>query len=225
MTPKFATRSSTIRKECGNVDELVWTPVSPLRAALVPGRHGSESVPPGIVLVEITGFSLVQVMARRAGWTRLAKAAKKCFGVVPPSQPRAVKIKNGVLIWSGPDQFLVLGNETMRDEITSHFGGLASLSEQGDGRVMLAVTGAKARHMLAKVYSLDLHPQAFEVGAAAATSIEHINVNLWRSADNADGYPVFHILLPSSFAASLWETLVGSSAEFGVAVKSKNFSP
>jgi methylglutamate dehydrogenase subunit D len=207
------------------VGDLVWTPVSPLRAALVPGRHGSESVLPGVVLFEITGFSLVQVMARRAGWTRVEKASEKYFGVAPPTQPRTVEFKNGVLIWSGPEQFLVLANETMQAEIASHFGGLASLSKQGDGRVMLSVSGAKARHMLAKVCSLDLHPQAFDVGAAAATSIEHINVNLWRSGDNAEGSPVYHMLLPSSFAASLWETLVNSSAEFGVAVGSKNFSP
>ena len=55
-------------------------------------------------------------------------------------------------------------------------------------------------------------------GAAAATSIDHTGVNLWRDANAADGSPVFNILVFTSFADSIWHTILDSSAEYGVEV-------
>jgi sarcosine oxidase subunit gamma len=72
--------------------------------------------------------------------------------------------------------------------------------------------------MLAKVSSVDFHEDAFPVGAAASTSVDHTTVNLWRSADAADGSPVFNLLVFSSFAGSLWHTILDSSVEYGVEV-------
>ena len=60
--------------------------------------------------------------------------------------------------------------------------------------------------MLAKLSSIDLHPAAFPLGAAAATSIDHTSVNLWRDSDLPDGQAVFNLLVFATFAQSLWHT-------------------
>ncbi|TGR94328.1 sarcosine oxidase subunit gamma family protein, partial [Mesorhizobium sp. M1C.F.Ca.ET.188.01.1.1] len=92
--------------------------------------------------------------------------------------PRAVGASDATLIWSGPDQFLVLskdGKHTM-EALAPGFAGSASLSDQSHARALISISRAKARAMLAKLSSIDLHPDVFGVGAAAATSMDHTSV-------------------------------------------------
>jgi len=72
------------------------------------------------------------------------------------------------------------------------------------------------RDVLAKLSSLDLADSAFSVGWAAATSIDHTPVNLWRADDRPAGAPVFNILVLTSFAESLRQTFLDAAAEYGV---------
>ena len=123
-------------------------------------------------------------------------------------------------IWSGPDQFFALskgGKHTM-DTLASAFSIAASLSDQSHARALISISGGKARTMLAKLSSIDLHAAAFPVGAAAATSMDHTSVTLWRGKDPADGQAVFNVLVFATFAESLWHTMLDSAAEYGVAI-------
>ena len=104
------------------------------------------------------------------------------------------------------------------DAARRSFAGFASLSEQSDGRALIRISGPRARDLLAKFCSLDLHPAAFPVGSAAATSIDHTPVTLWRDEDGADGAAVFNLLVFSSFAESLWHTILDSGAEYGIEI-------
>jgi sarcosine oxidase subunit gamma len=92
--------------------------------------------------------------------------------------------------------------------------GLASLSNQSDGRTIIRVSGPKVRQALAKGVPIDLHPRAFRVGDTALTVVGHIGVHFWQ----LDETPTYEFAVFRSFSASLWEWLVASSAEFGVAV-------
>ena len=199
--------------------ELDWTETSPLSRIQATGRHGAREGVTGLSMAELTGFDLVQVMARRGQWAAVGEACAGALGKAPPATPQAVRAQGAVLIWSGPDQFLVLAPrgdaiEGMRGALA----GSASLSEQSDGRALIRISGPRARDMLAKVSSLDLHPAVFPVAAAAATSIDHTPVNLWRG-DDADGGPVFFMLVFATFAESLWRTLLDSGAEYGIAIE------
>ncbi len=201
--------------------DFSWTATSPLQAALKPGRHGEKTGPAGVSLTEITGFSLVQVLARRGRWNDVAAAAKTAFGADAPATPLAVAAGQTTLIWSGPGQFLALdptgyGSGAVA-RLAEAFAGAASLSDQSDGRALIRIAGPMARDLLAKICSVDLHPAVFQVGAAAATSIDHTGVNLWRTADDAAG-AVFDILVFSTFAESLWHTILDHAAEYGVEV-------
>jgi sarcosine oxidase subunit gamma len=186
----------------------------------MPRHLDGPAAAPGVVLSELTGFSLVQVMARRGRWAETVKAAEACFGVPAPDRPAFVMGKAASLIWSGPQQFLALAHGNgFADPLASlrqAFAGIASLSDQSDGRCLIRLSGPRIRDTLAKICSLDLHDTAFPVGAAAATSIDHTNVSLWRCPDAPGEGPVYHLLVFTSFADSLWRTILDSAAEFGV---------
>lgn len=202
--------------------DFTWTASSPLQHATTPGRRGAAVHQPGIVLSEVRDFSLVLVFARRGQGPAVAKAAEARFGVDAPSTPQAVAGKSTTLIWSGADQFYALfassEGQSPVEALRDSFAGKASLSDQSDGRALIRISGPSARKMLAKLSSLDLDDTVFPVCAAAATSIDHTGVNLWRDANAADGSPVFNVLVFTSFADSIWNTILDSSAEYGVEV-------
>ena len=198
--------------------EFSWAATTPLSRALVAGHHGAAGSA-GLSMSELADFDLVQVMARRGKWSAVAKVGKTAFGVALPEKSLAVAAGGSLLIWSGPDQFLVLSaRDSAMETARSTFAGMASLSEQSDGRSLIRISGARARDMLAKVCSLDLHPSAFPPGTAAATSIDHTSVNLWRGEDGADSAAVFNLLVFATFAESLWRTLLDSGAEYGIKI-------
>ncbi|RUU09971.1 sarcosine oxidase subunit gamma, partial [Mesorhizobium sp. M6A.T.Ca.TU.002.02.2.1] len=135
--------------------------------------------------------------------------------------PKVVCASDVTLIWSGPDQFFVLskGGKHTTDILSQAFSQSASLSDQSHARALISVSGAKARAMLAKLSSIDLHPAAFSIDAAAATSIDHTSVNLWRGNDRPDGQAVFNLLVFATFAESLWHTMLDAAAEYGVDIR------
>ena len=200
--------------------DYLWNAQSPLHKAVASGRLGAESGQPGVTLTELRDFSLVQVMARRGQWEATASAARKHFEVAAPARPAAAFRGKTVLIWSGPDQFLALtegsGVASPLTPMRKLFEGVASLSDQSDGRALIRISGVRVRDAMAKVCSLDLDDSVFPVGSAAATSIDHTGVSLWRSADGPDGNAVFYLLVFTSFADSLWHTIVDAAAEYGI---------
>ena len=205
--------------------ELDWNATTPLSRIYTAGRHGMKESAAGLAMTEITEFELVQVMARRGQWGAVAQACTQAYGKAAPAKPEAVEAGDALLIWSGPDQFLVLSAReagAALEKARSAFSGTASLSEQSDGRSLIRISGARARDMLAKVCSLDLHPAVFPVGAAAASSIDHTSVNLWRGKDSSvkegDSEATFYLLVFATFAESLWHTLLDSGAEYGITI-------
>ncbi|ESZ51383.1 sarcosine oxidase subunit gamma [Mesorhizobium sp. L2C054A000] len=196
--------------------DFSWDVRSPLERALAPGAYGVQG-DAGVSLTEIRNFDLVQVMARRGKAGDLAEADAR-FGVAAPETPKAGGTADATLIWSGPDQFFVLSKGGRTEVLAQTFASSASLSDQSHARVLISICGLKARAMLAKLSSIDLHPDAFPVGAAAATSMDHTSVTLWRGGDQADGQAVFNLLVFATFAESLWHTMLDSAAEYGVAI-------
>ncbi|MER8571068.1 sarcosine oxidase subunit gamma [Mesorhizobium sp. M1409] len=200
--------------------DFSWASRSPLEHALVAGGHGASSIEAGVSLTEIRNFDLIQVMARRGQAAELAKVAIARFGLAASDVPKAIQAQDATLIWSGPDQFFVLskGGKHAMQMLAPALSGPASLSDQSHARVVVSISGAKARMMLAKLSSIDLHAGAFPIGAAAATSMDHTSVTLWRGNDRADGVAVFRLLVFATFAESLWHAMLDSAAEYGVAV-------
>ncbi|MEZ5811201.1 MAG: sarcosine oxidase subunit gamma family protein [Rhizobiaceae bacterium] len=193
----------------------VWHVSSPLEAVATTGRHGASEGKAGIAMREIRSFRLFLVMARRGRAAAMRKTARALFGADPGDTPGAVAGSGGcIMIWSGPDQFYALtpvAGARQLDELKTAFAPSASVSDQSGGRALIRVAGPRVRDCLAKLLSIDLHPDVFGIGGTAATLVAHMPVNVWRDGDDA-----FNILVFAGYAETLWTTILDHGAEYGV---------
>lgn len=76
----------------------------------------------------------------------------------------------------------------------------------------LAVTGAQAAAMFAKICGVDLRPHAFPQGRVAQTSVARLNGVIVR--DDRGEVPFYHLLADCAAAEYLWDCLLDAMAEF-----------
>jgi heterotetrameric sarcosine oxidase gamma subunit len=213
----FARRVLSIRKARGCVSSFSLTPVSSLDAFRAPLPH-REAEKPGVTIIERTGVSLFQVLARKGADVQLAERVLEMFNVALPSTPRYVGSSPISCVWAGPSQWLALceqrGCEAFTVSLSSSLLGFASAVDQSDGRTIIRVSGPRAREALAKGLPIDLHPRVFRGGDAAITAVPHIGVHFWQ----LDDVPTYELTMFRSFAIAFCEWLVEASAEFGVRI-------
>lgn len=174
---------------------------SALRRHVAPATTPSGE--PGVFLREREGVTLANVAALRGREAELAEAVRSAYGVELPTTPRRAETGNNGFVWAGPGKWLA--TSTAGADFTTL---PAAVSEQSDGRTVLAVSGPKARETLATLISLDLHPRAFKTGDAAMTHAASIAVHLWRS----DDAPTYEIVCFRTFAATLWRWIAHAGA-------------
>lgn len=197
--------------------EFAWNP----RPAFVPvpaAGHPSRSAATGFAMEEQADFRLLQVLVRRGHWREASHVSECLWGGAPPERPMAVFAPLATLLWSGPGQFFALLCPSVPDAFAEHekpFDGVASLSDQGSGRVFWRLSGRRLRAVLARVCSIDLDPRVFPAGHAASTAIDHTNVVMWRMREGSDHDPVFGLLVFASFARSLLGTLTDAAFDDG----------
>lgn len=171
--------------------------VSPLQDAAKPGRFGVAVSAPGVSMSIIHPTILVSVIARKGKSKAVAQALKE--------------LRSAAVMWAGPDQYYVGG--VSAGEIKKKLGGTASVVDQSHGRVVMRVSGPKARVVLAKGTPVDLHPDKFLIGASAMTQMAHVGVHVTRTSEDEFTLSVFR-----GFSESFWEWLTTSAAEFGYQV-------
>lgn len=140
-------------------------------------------------------------------------AVKQAYGVELPGGPKRIAGKDIEFIWFGPDQWLALAPRADGRDLEVELKALlpnASIVDQSDGRVIVRISGERARDVLAKGVPIDLHPQSFSLNDAAVTHASHIGIILWQT----DGAPTFEIALFRSYADSFSDWLIDSAAEF-----------
>lgn len=175
--------------------------VSPLADMAIQGRFGADKGQPGVSFSVRHPLSILTVIAR-AGQGPATAAALKGYTAQ----------------WAGPDQYFVIAEGraegALYREVKSALSGLASVSDQSHGRVVIRISGPKARNVLAKGTPVDLHPDAFAVGKSALTQMAHVGIHLTRVADNTYDLSVFR-----GFSESYWEWITEQAEEFGYQVK------
>lgn len=184
--------------------EIAFPRVSPLADVALQGRFGADRGAPGVEFRVRHPLSILTVIARKGKSNAVADAL--------------AALKGATVQWAGPDQYFVLaegrGEGALYREAKAMLDGLASVSDQSHGRVVIRVAGAKARNVLAKGTPVDLHPDAFPVGTSAMTQMAHVGVHLTRVAEDAYDLSVFR-----GFAESFWEWITEQAEEFGYQVK------
>jgi heterotetrameric sarcosine oxidase gamma subunit len=209
-----------------SVADRIWDARSPLGTIKTGERHGVETDSPGLWLSDIGAFDLALVMTRKGKHEETARACATRFGASSPAAGRLDRTHDALLVSSGPDQFLALRPMTSASSgiaLRDAFAGTASVSDQSHGRCLIGITGPNARDALAKLCSLDLDNSAFPARSAAATMVDYTSVNLWR-LDDENGVARFCMLVPASFAQSLWHGLIEAGAEYGVELRQTAFT-
>jgi sarcosine oxidase subunit gamma len=183
--------------------ERTFPRVSALAQVAVQGRFGADKGTPGVTLHMRHPLSIATVIARKGKSKALSEAL---------SRMKAVNV-----MWAGPDQYFVQaegrGENALAAELTSALAGLASVSDQSHGRVVIRIEGPKARAVLTKGTPVDLHAAAFPVGKSALTQMAHVGVHLTRVSEDGFELSVFR-----GFSQSFWEWLCEQSEEFGYLV-------
>ena len=179
------------------------------------GRAGRGTDVAGVRLQPLGRRALATLIAGPGLDRALDEAVRACFGCGLPTAGRTAFGVAGGLVWSGPGQWLAVAEgETHFAAWPQKLAGLAAVTDQTDARALVRVGGRNARTALAKGVSIDLHPAVFTAGSAAATSVAHIAIQLWRPTE-AESYV---IAVPRSFAGSFWSWLITAAASFGTDV-------
>lgn len=183
------------------VAEMVLPRVSPLAHVALQGRFGADRGEPGVTFNVRHPLSIVTVIARQG-------KAKATADALRPHAPQ----------WAGPEQYFVVaegrGEGALYRELKAKLDGIASVSDQSHGRIIIRIAGPKARRVLAKGTPVDLYPDEFPVGKSALTQMAHVGVHLTRVADDTYDLSVFR-----GFSQSFWEWITEQAAEFGYQVR------
>lgn len=191
---------------------------SPLAGVAATGRFGRTIGVAGVRIREITDAEGIAVVARRGRTADVAAVLSRHVGSPAFDAPKRVAGNGLVISGTGPGQWLAMtqSNDTVTplDALRAGLDGLAAVTDQGDGRVILAVSGNRARDALAKGIAVDLDPAVFTIGDLAQTSASHIGLQIAL----IDAAPTFEIVSARSTAGSLWAWLTASAAEYGIEV-------
>jgi sarcosine oxidase subunit gamma len=159
-----------------------------------------------------------------AGDSELRQAVRGVLGTNLPTEPgRSSTGTTATTLWLGPDEWLITcppdGVASLVAELERAASGHhASIVDVSDARSVIRISGPKARDLLAKGCSLDLHARVFPVGAVAQCLITKADVVLHHIAettgeDGVDG-SVFNVHVARSMTEYLWLWLTDAAADY-----------
>ncbi|OYD83826.1 sarcosine oxidase subunit gamma [Azospirillum brasilense] len=181
------------------------------RSAFAEVAPGGLFERPGVIRLRDAGRRPKTLLRGRPSPEWRATAAG-VLGAAPPEQPGAAgRSPIADILWLGPDEWLVLGNGPNSLAPALLRAGLAA-AEVGDGLPELALSGPRAREVLAGGTALDLHPSAFPAGRATRTRLGRIGILLQRAEDGGDG-PVFRLHVERPWAGYLWSWLADAALD------------
>jgi sarcosine oxidase subunit gamma len=192
-------------------------PVSALARIASVGRHGLRHGAPGLLIQELDGLQIISLAARQGRGRSLSAAVHQRWHLELPRTPRVVEGEGVAFVWSGAHQWLAIANEDAGElaaELQAVAQSAASITAQGNGRVVLRLSGPAVGDVLSSVVPIDLHPRVFRPGDTALTLAGQIGVQI-RQIDDT---PSFEIIAFRSFAGSLLQTVLEVGLKFGVEI-------
>ncbi len=198
--------------------------LSALAAVYRPGNFGTlGSTGPGITIAERHPLAMVQVAGRREEGATLRAGIEATLGVAPDTATNRASMRGTTaILWVGPGRWLVVAPEREDSDLEARLRAgfvatQAAITDLGNGRTVLRITGLRARDLLAKGSSIDFHGRAFPVGSCAQGLLGHVGVLIHA----VDAAPTFDLYVARSYAQTGWEWLTESGAEYGYRVNAK----
>lgn len=122
------------------------------------------------------------------------------------------------VLWLGPSEFLVVAPEEAHDSLggtlfasltTALSGAPGQVVDLSANRTTFELSGARARAVLEKGCSVDLHPRTFRPGTAVNTEVGNIPVVLEKTGEES-----FRLFPRASFADFLGRWLLDAMREY-----------
>jgi methylglutamate dehydrogenase subunit D len=173
----------------------------------------------GLHIIERTTLALATVLVRKGKSAGLATRVRERFGIELPREPRRAVAGDITFAGTAPGAWLATCENADGDFaalLAESLDGLASISDQSDGLIVVGVSGPNVRDALCKLVPIDIHPRAFAVNQVAVTIAAHMPITMWRLPDDSNRTPTFEIATFRSFAESFRHALAESAMEFGV---------
>lgn len=167
---------------------------------------------PAVALAEIPFASAVNLRVDPDG--PAAARVADVLGVALPTVPNTVALAGDrAVLWLGPDEWLVVGPDgdapvrPLREALAGDRGSAVDVSAN---RTTIRLRGPKARDLLEKGCTIDLHPRVFASGQCAQTWLARAQIVLWQ----VDDEPEYRLLVRGSFAHYLCDWLIDAAGEY-----------
>ncbi len=168
----------------------------------------------GLAVSERGDLGIATIMARASSTAALAQRVAERFGIALIDGPILSGAGAVRFAGTGPGSWLSFcegADPFWACSMAVQLDGVASVFDQSSGYAVLRLGGAEAMPMLQSGAFIDLHADAFPVGAVAVTVIAHVGAILIRV-----GEAQFDVAVFRSFAGSFWHWLATSAAARGV---------
>ncbi|MCV0428342.1 MAG: hypothetical protein K5905_23035 [Roseibium sp.] len=179
--------------------------LSPLKSKCVAGHHGA-SEKSGLKM----GTRALSGLWQIAGWDDFESAAQpvlSSLGLKDGGTFRIAQHADGATAWRiAPDRILI---ETA-DPNLENAPELMKL-DLSHARSVITLEGPSSRDLLSQLVAIDVTPMAFKPGEFFQTGIHHVGVLI--HCLNSDR---FDILVPGTWASSVWEALYENALPHGV---------
>ncbi|HVC02328.1 MAG TPA: sarcosine oxidase subunit gamma family protein [Steroidobacteraceae bacterium] len=186
---------------------------SPLATHLAAGGRDGAGGGRGLRIGEVRGFQLLQIGVLRGSGAALGAAIEAACGCAPPDSARLVSVCGAHRLYRiAADQFWIASADpqlppALERLVTPQLGTLTVLTH---ARIRLAIEGAAAAALLAKLVTVDLRPKALPVGAFAQTAVHHAGVLLEHG-----GVQRYELYVLHTYAASTWDWILDAAMPYG----------
>lgn len=162
------------------------------------------------------------LVALRGARRTVAAAARKAMGFALPSKAgKSTRANSKRAIWIGPDEWVLVSEP---DGETGLIENLQSALDDKhyqavdvtDYYTTIEVGGSRARELLAKLITIDLHHRHFLTDDAVATNFAKASGWLVLVESQEDGSDVFQLFVRRSMADYLWCMLAEAGREWGL---------
>jgi sarcosine oxidase subunit gamma len=164
----------------------------------------------------LPSFTLISTWVN--GLPGLLDALTTVFGdTVPQRIGKTTRTEFGLLMKSGPEEFLLVGDDAsdraamLRTLIGADTGSVTDLSH---ARCRVHIEGAQCRTVLNKLFALDLRESAFAIGDIAMTGTHHVPSTLHRLGPDS-----FDLYVFSTYAYDQLATVLDAAQEVGVGLQ------
>ena len=148
----------------------------------------------GVNLAEVEVGPIFSIAVFPGGGKTVARGLKS-LGLAFPAPNSFVEKAGARIVWTGRYQAFLMG-------VAPPALDGAAVTDQSDGWAVLALSGASAVDVLARLVPMDLRLSACPVGSALRTQVNHMNAVILRTGDHS-----FEAMVFRSMAQSAWHEL------------------